>query len=302
MDGVAGRLGRSSTRYGPTSVFSGPVRRWNKKWVALSNPDHRRRSSISGGRHSSRILLYRWTPVAALAKDDATPPPEEPPRRKFRYVPELETISKIHSDTKKKYGTLIMLKESVANFVAMDTLPTTQTLEEDVADSHSVILFGIGDFSLVFQLNLVYRHFLTFGMIFSFIKLAVIRERKEESLPKSNSSPKLNVTEGFPRKSQIDPFDTNPDMNNVSAEIKVSSKDQTFSGLGNGADLDLSLGLRAPDGDHEDESKTTRRGEGYTKSVRAASSTRDTEMKVTKSVAQNKLKRKAISPDLEMAV
>ncbi|KAG6525903.1 uncharacterized protein LOC122047195 [Zingiber officinale] len=219
MDGVAGRLGRSSTRYGPTSVFSGPVRRWNKKWVALSNPDHRRRSSISGGRHSSRILLYRWTPVAALAKDDATPPPEEPPRRKFRYVP-----------------------------------------------------------------------------------ISVTRERKEESLPKSNSSPKLNITEGFPRKTQIDPFDTNPDMNNVSAEIKVSSKDQTFSGLGNGADLDLSLGLRAPDGDHEDESKTTRRGEGYTKSVRAASSTRDTEMKVTKSVAQNKLKRKAISPDLEMAV
>ncbi|XP_074589986.1 uncharacterized protein LOC141845882 [Curcuma longa] len=222
MDGVAGRLGRSSTRYGPTSVFSGPVRRWNKKWVALSNPDHRRRSSIGGGgggRHSSRILLYRWTPVAALAKDAATPPPEEPPRRKFRYVP-----------------------------------------------------------------------------------ISVTRERKEESSPKSNSSSKLNVTEGFPRKSQKDPSGTNPDMNNVSAEMKVSSKVQTWSGLGNGADLDLSLGLRAPDGDHEDESKTTKQGEGYTKSVRAASSTQDTEMKVTKSVVQNKLKRKAISPNLEMAV
>lgn len=84
--------------------------------------------------------------------------------------------------------------------------------------------------------------------------------------------------------------------------LQVSSKDQTFSGLGNSADLDLSLVLRAPDGDHENESKNTKQGEGYTKSVRAATSTQDTETKVTKSVAQNKLKRKVISSDLEMAV
>ncbi|XP_074564415.1 uncharacterized protein LOC141820949 [Curcuma longa] len=218
MDGVAGRLGRSSTRYGPASVFSGPVRRWNKKWVALSGTDHRRRSSSGGvgGHQSSHLLLYRWTPVSALSKDAATPPPEEPPSRKFRYVP-----------------------------------------------------------------------------------ISVSRERKEEASPKSNDT--HDVTDEFHRKGQVDHSGTNHDMNNISAEVKASSKDQTSPELGNTADLDLSLGLRAPNGDLKDESKTTKQGEGYTKTVRA-SSTQDTDTKVTKSTVQNKLKRKAINPDLEMAV
>ncbi|WOL00468.1 hypothetical protein Cni_G09181 [Canna indica] len=228
MEGVAARLGRSSTRYGPAAVFSGPVRRWNKKWVPLSNPDNRRRSSNGGLPHSSHLLLYRWTPASSptdgavsASKDAATPQPEEPPRRKFRYVP-----------------------------------------------------------------------------------ISIIDERKEEYSPKSNDIIKPNEADQFPHIGQIDPSATNPDMNNVSAEeAQASYKDQTSSDEGNGgAELDLSLGLRAPEGDHEDELKTLKQGESSIKLVKA-SSNQDTEKRsVSKPVAQNRLKRKAATPDLEMRV
>ncbi|KAH9617406.1 hypothetical protein KSS87_006580 [Heliosperma pusillum] len=35
MEGVGARLGRSSSRYGTTTVFTGPVRKWHKNWVAV---------------------------------------------------------------------------------------------------------------------------------------------------------------------------------------------------------------------------------------------------------------------------
>ncbi|KAH0458869.1 hypothetical protein IEQ34_011683 [Dendrobium chrysotoxum] len=101
MEGVGARLGRSSARYAPTTVFSGPVRRWKKKWVPLSNPNN----SNSNNNNHSHLLLFKWTPINTLSngtaaatppassKDatsaDATPPSasEEAPRRKFRYIP-----------------------------------------------------------------------------------------------------------------------------------------------------------------------------------------------------------------------
>ncbi|KAL5576323.1 hypothetical protein UlMin_018022 [Ulmus minor] len=122
MEGVGARLGRSSTRYGPATVFTGPVRRWKKKWVHVASPSSST-SSASTANHSqlhnlngtsnvsnvSHLLLYKWTPItqsqnAAIngnsnntsngngdevpVKDDsALAAPEEPPRRKFKYVP-----------------------------------------------------------------------------------------------------------------------------------------------------------------------------------------------------------------------
>ncbi|KAI3740904.1 hypothetical protein L2E82_31379 [Cichorium intybus] len=122
MEGVGARLGRSSTRYGPTTVFTGPVRKWKKKWVNVTPPNapaatasgnnhhHHHQTSISSNGNSSsngsndngsHILLYKWTPIrqsqtAAAdndsngdAKDDgaAADVDEEPPRRKIKYIP-----------------------------------------------------------------------------------------------------------------------------------------------------------------------------------------------------------------------
>ncbi|CAL9063103.1 unnamed protein product [Musa banksii] len=218
MESVAARLGRSSTRYGPAAVFSGPVRRWNKKWVPLSSPDHHRRRNNGANPH---LLLYRWTPVSSAAdggattatpsKDSATPPPEEPPRKKFRYIP-----------------------------------------------------------------------------------ISAVEEKKKEASPKSNEETKKpNETDKFPRIGQINPSGKIPDMKDVSAEeVQVPYKDQVPSEEGSGTDLDLSLGLRAPEGDHEKELRTSKQGEGHRKSERAA----------IKAEARNKLKRKVVTPDLEMRV
>ncbi|XP_043699032.1 B-cell CLL/lymphoma 7 protein family member A-like isoform X2 [Telopea speciosissima] len=102
MEGVGARLGRSSTRYGgPTTVFSGPVRKWKKKWIHVSPSNTaNHHSSQSNGTNGSHLLLYKWTPLSqsnnnsnngdkTTSKDDnaAAVALEEPPRRKFRYVP-----------------------------------------------------------------------------------------------------------------------------------------------------------------------------------------------------------------------
>ncbi|KAK3218900.1 hypothetical protein Dsin_012870 [Dipteronia sinensis] len=121
MEGVGARLGRSSTRYGPTTVFSGPVRKWKKRWIHVSpsnnnnnhsNQNHHHHNnnnvvngSTANGNNGSHLLLYKWTPLIqkdgsnnnsngnvnsngekSSAKDDTTPE-EEPPRRKFKYIP-----------------------------------------------------------------------------------------------------------------------------------------------------------------------------------------------------------------------
>ncbi|XP_010529470.1 PREDICTED: uncharacterized protein LOC104806327 [Tarenaya hassleriana] len=112
MEGVGARLGRSSTRYGPATVFTGPVRKWKKKWVHVS-PSNKKDSSsatapvaVNGGSaadesNGSHLLLYKWTPLSqsnngngnggSNGKREGNSPSgdsaEEPPRRKFKYVP-----------------------------------------------------------------------------------------------------------------------------------------------------------------------------------------------------------------------
>ncbi|KAE9594109.1 hypothetical protein Lalb_Chr18g0050301 [Lupinus albus] len=96
------RLGRASSRYGTPAVFSGPVRKWKKKWVHVPSP-----TSSSSALHNkshpdntntntnscSRLLLRRWTPITAAYASDDDPHnssatfSDEPPRRKFRYTP-----------------------------------------------------------------------------------------------------------------------------------------------------------------------------------------------------------------------
>ncbi|OAY55212.1 uncharacterized protein LOC110610299 [Manihot esculenta] len=96
MEGVGSRLGRASSRYGPSAtatVFNGPVRKWRKKWVHVSpssTVSHHNSHSQSNGHtnNNSRLLLCRWTPLSpspATAADTSSS--EEPPKRKFRYTP-----------------------------------------------------------------------------------------------------------------------------------------------------------------------------------------------------------------------
>lgn len=123
MEGVGARLGRSSTRYGPATVFTGPVRKWKKKWVPVppsnSAASNSNSSAVNSGRslngstaaaangnNPSHLILFRWTPITQSgntngggnnnnissngvdkksANSDAAA--EEPPRRKFKYIP-----------------------------------------------------------------------------------------------------------------------------------------------------------------------------------------------------------------------
>ncbi|KAK8591892.1 hypothetical protein V6N13_062488 [Hibiscus sabdariffa] len=103
MEGVGARFGRSSTRYGPATVFTGPVRRWKKKWVHVSasnagnnnnhSQNHHSTNATSNGNNGTHIVLFKWTPISQSqnnnnsSKDDAVAAPDEPPRRKFKYIP-----------------------------------------------------------------------------------------------------------------------------------------------------------------------------------------------------------------------
>ncbi|MED6219264.1 hypothetical protein PIB30_034178 [Stylosanthes scabra] len=102
MEAVGSRLGRASSRYGAPTVFSGPVRKWKKKWVHVSPSSlhtttatntHTTTANNNNNMNtaSSRLVLRRWTPITASssAEDDgdARDVSDEPPRRKFRYTP-----------------------------------------------------------------------------------------------------------------------------------------------------------------------------------------------------------------------
>lgn len=95
MEGVGARLGRSSTRYGPTATFSGPVRKWKKIWVPLSNPSSNTTSSnASSGTNNTRssLYLYKWAPLNN-ASSTANGETQEPPKKKYRYVPVSLSLS-----------------------------------------------------------------------------------------------------------------------------------------------------------------------------------------------------------------
>lgn len=84
MEGVGARFGRSSTRYGgPATVFTGPVRKWKKKWSPISSNKHPQ--STNGGT-TSCLLLYKWTPYDTNLNDSKKTKPELPTRR-FKYIP-----------------------------------------------------------------------------------------------------------------------------------------------------------------------------------------------------------------------
>ncbi|XP_073157799.1 uncharacterized protein [Henckelia pumila] len=128
MEGVGARLGRSSTRYGPTTVFTGPVRKWKKKWVPIapSNSSHHNSAAAAAGNRtangsnvSPHLLLYQWTPITpSQNKDngntannngnvdsknsnkDEVVAVEDPPKKKFKYIPKNESSEQADDETK----------------------------------------------------------------------------------------------------------------------------------------------------------------------------------------------------------
>ncbi|KAG6695469.1 hypothetical protein I3843_09G099900 [Carya illinoinensis] len=208
MEGVGARLGRSSTRYGPATVFNGAVRKWKKKWVHVapsnsaasnntttttnhSHQIHNQNNKSNGttnGNNGSHLLLYKWTPITQSnngnnsngdknsGKDDEAAAPQEPPRRKFKYIP-----------------------------------------------------------------------------------IAVLEEQKNEdaeneAAEKVDDDSKSIDTESTPRG---DILDEKPDINDLPMEESKENNQVVCQDL-NESTLDLSLGLKGHDGDHEPDSKLIR--------------------------------------------
>ncbi|KAG6536409.1 uncharacterized protein LOC122025392 [Zingiber officinale] len=104
MEGVGARLGRSSTRYGPATVFSGPVRKWKKRWITVATPNNTSAAKANGNAARSRLLLYKWAPVSSTPADGAAQPEEHPPRN-FRYVPISVLEEQKQEDAEKLHET-----------------------------------------------------------------------------------------------------------------------------------------------------------------------------------------------------
>ncbi|KAL2483935.1 hypothetical protein Fot_45379 [Forsythia ovata] len=145
MEGVGARLGRSSTRYAPATVFTGPVRKWKKKWIHVlpSNSNQTEANGrVNGVNSSSHLLLYKWTPITPSQNkenngndgntesknystdDDVVV--EEPPKRKFKYIPiaVLEEQENESSD----------LLEDEAKLIETDTNTVEATSKSDGLD------------------------------------------------------------------------------------------------------------------------------------------------------------------------
>ncbi|KAF5461143.1 hypothetical protein F2P56_020962 [Juglans regia] len=134
MEGVGSRLGRASSRYGPSAtVFSGPVRKWKKKWVHVSQSRFNYHSSHSQSNGSSRLLLCRWTPISPSTVSETTSAgsADEPPRRKFRYTPiaVLEEQKKAYIKHAEDEGNKIQTDHYLK--LNIDEVPKKETQESD---------------------------------------------------------------------------------------------------------------------------------------------------------------------------
>ncbi|BFG29675.1 hypothetical protein CerSpe_159490 [Prunus speciosa] len=146
MEGVGSRLGRASSRYGQTTtVFSGPVRRWKKKWVHVPSSSsatyQNPHSQSNGNNNSSRLLLRRWTPispatVAAELLSGSGASMEEPPRRKFRYTP-VSVLEEQKKAAKGKVGDVVKASEggqSIATSTKMHENSNIDQVMEEQAE------------------------------------------------------------------------------------------------------------------------------------------------------------------------
>ncbi|VFQ96255.1 unnamed protein product [Cuscuta campestris] len=143
MEGVGARFGRISSRYGPTTVFTGRVRKWRKKWVRVIPPSSGSNNNSNNAHHrsaptsevneinGSRLSLLKWTPITPSQNNasanggagdengtsDGSAKPdvvnEEPPKRRFKYIP-IAVLEEQKSES-------IEIAEDETNVIESDT-------------------------------------------------------------------------------------------------------------------------------------------------------------------------------------
>ncbi|KAK7305172.1 hypothetical protein VNO77_43072 [Canavalia gladiata] len=154
MEAVGSRLSRASSRYGAPTVFSGPVRKWKKKWVhvtpsSLHTNSHTNSTNTNNTNASSRLLLRRWTPTTA--DDVSGNVSDEPPRRKFRYTPiaVLEEQKKMVVEKVEKYepateGDQLTPGQTNATHEMQEKLNMNESVEETKDPNISKLDLGLG--------------------------------------------------------------------------------------------------------------------------------------------------------------
>ncbi|XP_050214373.1 uncharacterized protein LOC126665582 [Mercurialis annua] len=184
MEGVGARLGRSSTRYGPATVFSGPVRKWKKRWVhhlsSSSSSNHNNNNNAaaaaaattsSNGNNGSNnhLLLYKWTPYSQSQSTNHNTPAaaasdplllEEPPR-KFKYIPVylLEKQKKEAEEKDEDEAKLIdaeaILVESIPKGDGFEEKPDINDIPmEETQDDNQVVRQDLNESTLDLSLGL----------------------------------------------------------------------------------------------------------------------------------------------------
>ncbi|KAG6532109.1 hypothetical protein ZIOFF_005947 [Zingiber officinale] len=287
MEGVGARLGRSSTRYGPATVFSGPVRKWKKRWITVATPNNSSAAKANGNAARSRLLLYKWAPVSSTPADGAAQPEEHPPRN-FRYVPVRIISCWKRKERKKREKKRILAEKDEGKKRKKEKLvPDPPDLEFLLEASNNELglplpseemgveeVVGIGE-ALV---------------------ISVLEEQKQEDAEKLHETYEPSNVDLSSQINRNVSADLKPDMNDIlmGESMAASDMDQNSADDNNLANLDLNLGLKGIDNERE----TKSRNEGD--DVEKLSIGEDIKINGTNSEAANKMKRKAVTPDLEM--
>ncbi|KAG6499106.1 hypothetical protein ZIOFF_038862 [Zingiber officinale] len=317
MEGVGARLGRSSTRYGPATVFSGPVRKWKKRWITLAAPNNSAAARVNGNAARSHLLLYKWAPVSSTPADSAAQP-EEPPPRKFRYVPDSS--------------------------MAVSDGPFVKIHDGLVAAENDLSSDGVKQLSIVLHYDIPFTHNLW--------HISVLEDQKQEDAEKLDETNEPSDADPSSQINQNVSSNTKPDMNDIVmgfigyididngianaglhwvqrsnviifimkirsqcwaspvepsnfiifimkirsySGLEVSDTEQNSADDNNLANLDLNLGLKATYNERETKSRNNVSDEGD--QVEKINLDEEIEMNNrTDSEVPNKLKRKKLSP------
>lgn len=232
MEGVGARLGRSSSRYGTTTVFNGPVRKWKKDWVPITpsssssnsnnhhhhhnnnhhhhNNNNNHHSSSNGsvngsnGNTVSHLRLYKWTP---LNKENSN-----------------------SGDNNSNSNSKISNSNLVANGSKDSALDDAVSVEPPRRK-------------------------------FKYIPIAVLEEQKKDAEENTDDDEEAKPVESDDnageQPSKSDNNDEKPDINDVPMEENQAvEENQTAPARQDLNELDLSLGLTSHDEEHDSDSKT----------------------------------------------
>ncbi|XP_042474563.1 uncharacterized protein LOC122056599 isoform X2 [Zingiber officinale] len=128
------------------------------------------------------------------------------------------------------------------------------------------------------------------------LKISVLEEQKQEDAEKLHETYEPSNVDLSSQINRNVSADLKPDMNDIlmGESMAASDMDQNSADDNNLANLDLNLGLKGIDNERE----TKSRNEGD--DVEKLSIGEDIKINGTNSEAANKMKRKAVTPDLEM--